>query len=71
VRFVVDGDVHRTLQIDKDGIRASDPDPDSGPDIEIETDIVTLMAMLRSIIADYHTNNPAVRNAKVAGLNPE
>ncbi len=69
VRFVVDGDVQRDLHIDRDGIRAGDPDRD--PEIEVETDIVTLMAMLRAVIADYHTSNPKVRNAKVAGLNAD
>lgn len=70
VRFVVDGTVRRTLAMDANGVRATRDDPDQSPDIEIETDVVTLMAMLRSVIAQYHTNKPKkVLNAKVAGLN--
>jgi hypothetical protein len=70
VRFVVDGTVRRTLEIDANGVRATKEEPDQSTDIEVETDAVTLMAILRSVIAEYHTNKPRkVLNAKVAGLN--
>jgi hypothetical protein len=66
----VDGTARRTLEIDANGVRATKDDPNQSPDIEVETDVVTLMAMLRSVIAEYHTNKPMkVLNAKVAGLN--
>ncbi|MGD9865379.1 MAG: hypothetical protein AB7S99_19420 [Pseudodonghicola sp.] len=59
VRFVVDGTVRRTLAMDAGGIRAID-DPRDGQDvvpaIELETDIMTLMAILRSFIAEFHRN---------------
>lgn len=60
VAFLVDGRVRRSLLIDADGVRAVE-DPTMPPAVEIETDIMTLMAILRSVIADYHTNK----------LNPE
>ncbi|WP_424986608.1 hypothetical protein [Microbulbifer sp. S227A] len=54
VAFLVDGRVRRALLIDADGVRAVD-EPQIPPAVEIETDIMTLMAILRSVIADYHT----------------
>lgn len=53
LRFVVDGTVTRTLQVDESGIRRIDGG-DAPPDMLLETDIVTLMAMLRFCIADHH-----------------
>ena len=54
VSFLIDGRHQRTLLIDATGVRAVD-DPAISPAVEIETDIMTLMAILRSVIADYHT----------------
>ncbi|WP_316774124.1 hypothetical protein [Sedimentitalea todarodis] len=54
VAFLVDGRHRRSLLIDADGVRAVD-DPTIPPAVEIETDIMTLMAILRSVIAEYHT----------------
>ena len=58
VLFVVDGDVHRTLTMDANGICATNPEQSESPAIELETDIMTLLALLRSVIADYHLNAP-------------
>lgn len=59
VRFVVDGAVRRTLAMDAEGIRAIDG-PVNGQDVvpalELETDIMTLMAILRAFIAAFHRN---------------
>lgn len=57
VRFLVDGDVERILHMDADGIA---PAPADGrkPDVEIETDVITLMAILRAVIADFYRNPP-------------
>lgn len=54
VSFLVDGRIRRSLLIDADGVRAVE-EPEIPPAVEIETDIMTLMAILRSVIADYHT----------------
>lgn len=53
-RFVIDGNVVRTVQIDADGLRAVEND-DEDPAFELETDIMTLMAILRNVIAAVHT----------------
>ncbi|MGR3660736.1 MAG: hypothetical protein ACU0CA_06035 [Paracoccaceae bacterium] len=57
VRFVVDGGIVRTLKIDSEGVH-----PVDGQDwiatFELETDIMTLFAILRSVIADFHLNMP-------------
>lgn len=71
VHFLVDGNVNRTLMVDADGIRAIEHDPDADPAIELETDIMTLLALLRSVIADYHLKNPAVTNASIADLSAD
>lgn len=68
VRFLVDGDVHRTLLIDADGIHRVEEDHDQDAAMELETDIMTLLAMLRSIIADYHLKTPAVTNPSIAAF---
>ncbi len=60
VAFLIDGRVRRSLLIDAEGVRAVEKPP-IPPAVEIETDIMTLMAILRSVIADYHTKK----------LNPE
>lgn len=60
VSFLIDGSVLRSLEIDADGVRAIE-NPNLPPAFALETDIMTLMAILRSVIADYHRNN----------LNPE
>ena len=69
--FVVDGDVHRTLIMDADGIRATEPAPDDISAFELETDIMTLLAILRATIADYHLNGPDFPPAGVAELNAD
>ena len=53
VRFLIDGTVERVLHIDASGIHPA-PCDDRANDIEIETDVVTLMAILRAAIADYY-----------------
>lgn len=53
-RFVIDGNVTRDLQIDPYGLHVLDS-IDEEPSFELETDVMTLMAILRSIIADFHT----------------
>ncbi len=55
VSFLIDGNIRRSLIIDASGVRAED-DTDLPPAVEIETDIMTLMAILRSVIADFHLN---------------
>lgn len=52
--FLIDGRVERYVLADKDGVHSVEPS-DRSPDFELETDIVTLMAILRSVIADFHT----------------
>jgi len=59
VHFLVDGSVHRTLQLDAEGIHTISSQ-DCDPALELETDIMTLMAILRSTIANFHLNPPAV-----------
>jgi len=71
VHFVVDGDVHRTLIMDADGIRATEPGPDDIPAFELETDIMTLLAILRATIADFHLNAPDFPPAGIAELSPD
>ena len=55
LRFLVDGKVSRVLQVDADGLRLSG-DATATPDFELETDIMTLMAILRATIAQFHLN---------------
>jgi len=69
--FVVDGNVHRTLIMDAKGIRSIDPAPDNTPDFELETDIMTLLALLRAAIADFHLNAPDFPPAGIATSNPD
>ena len=57
VRFLVDGSVERVLHMDGDGVGHA-PADERAPDVEIETDVVTLMAMLRAAIADFFHNPP-------------
>ena len=57
-RFLVDGDVERILQMDATGLHVVDV-VEGEPDFELETDIMTLMAILRSVIAEYHHNKNA------------
>jgi hypothetical protein len=71
VRFVVDGDVHRTLIMDADGIRTLEIGQDPVPAIELETDIMTLLALLRSTIADFHLNTPDVTASSITALSAE
>lgn len=52
-RFIIDGTVSRTVQIDADGVRSTQA-ADITPAFELETDIMTLMAILRSVIAEFH-----------------
>ncbi len=52
--FLIDGRVERRVLVDGDGVRAVQTS-DRVPDFEMETDIMTLMAILRSLIADFHT----------------
>ena len=58
VRFVVDGTVERTLRLDDMGVHDVSHEPDIWPEIEIETDILTLLAMLRAEIARFHMTKP-------------
>jgi len=71
VHFVVDGDVHRTLIMDADGIRPLESRPDEVPTIELETDVVTLLALLRSTIADFHLKTPDVTASSITALSAE
>lgn len=57
VRFVVDGSETRLLRMDGRGLHDVSHQ-DRGADIEIETDMVTLLAMLRSVIAEFHHRKP-------------
>ena len=57
-RFLIDGDVERVLRMDAAGLQVVDA-TDETPDFELETDIMTLMAILRSVIAEYHHNKNA------------
>lgn len=68
LRFLVDGDVDRTLVVDASGLRAVDTGQGGDPAFELETDIMTLLAMLRSVIADFHLKTPAVTNPNIAEL---
>lgn len=68
VRFVIDGDVDRCLTIDATGLGLATPEHARTPDAEIETDIMTLMAILRSLIAEHHLNTPDVTAASVTNL---
>jgi len=53
VSFLIDGSVSRYIECDADGVRPVS-DPDQPPAVELETDIMTLMAILRWIIAEFH-----------------
>ena len=53
-RFLIDGRIERFVIVDKDGVRAIDG-LNQTADFELETDVMTLMAILRSVIADFHT----------------
>ncbi|MCB1342311.1 MAG: hypothetical protein KDK24_14835 [Pseudooceanicola sp.] len=57
VRFVIDGTVERTLRFDDRGLHDVSHE-DAWPEIEIETDILTLLAMLRAEIARFHMTKP-------------
>lgn len=57
VRFVIDGTVERTLRFDEFGLHDVSHE-DVWPEIEIETDVVTLLAMLRAEIARHHVTRP-------------
>ena len=57
VRFVVDGSVERTLQLDDLGLHDVSSE-ELEPDIEFETDVLTLLALLRSAIAEFHVKQP-------------
>ncbi|MEC7256685.1 MAG: hypothetical protein VXW58_02600 [Pseudomonadota bacterium] len=57
VRFVVDGTTRRTIRLDDLGVRdVSHLDP--AAEIELETDVMTLLALLRSAIAQFHVLKP-------------
>ena len=70
--FTVDGFVTRHLELSAAGI-AVVPSGTRAADIEIETDIVTLMAMLRAFIAQHHRRTRANGEApgRVAALGPD
>jgi len=70
VRFLVDGEVSRPLMLDSRGIHAADT-LDRTPDIDLETDAMTLLAILRSIIADYHLNKAELSPAALTVLSAE
>lgn len=53
--FLIDGRIERRLLVNQDGVSVVSA-TERKPDFELETDITTLMAILRSIIADFHTN---------------
>lgn len=57
VRFLIDGSVERVLHMDDRGLH-NVTGSDATPAIDLETDVVTLMAILRSIIADFHLHKP-------------
>ncbi|MHA6262360.1 hypothetical protein ACXYMO_04090 [Arenibacterium sp. CAU 1754] len=57
VRFLVDGSVERTLHLDDRGLHDVSG-TDVTPAIELETDVVTLLAILRAVIADFHLRRP-------------
>ena len=71
VRFLVDGTVERILRMDEEGLRAIDGTA-ATPDVELETDIMTLMAILRSVIADYHrATKTYAAPGRVAAIPPD
>ncbi len=64
-KFVVDGSVERLLRMDDRGLH--NVTGQSIPaDVEIETDIMTLLAMLRAAIAQYHVLRPPYPDLPVA-----
>lgn len=64
-RFIVDGNVERLLRMDDRGLH--DATGQKVPaDVEIETDIVTLLALLRAAIAEYHMRRPPYPELPVA-----
>lgn len=57
VRFVIDGNHRRTLRLDDHGLHdVSGEDPEA--EVELETDILTLLALLRAQIAEFHHTRP-------------
>ena len=59
IRFIIDGTVVRTLRFDDHGMHnVSQALLDADPDVEVETDIVTLLALLRAEIAKFHHLRP-------------
>ena len=57
VRFVIDGSHRRTLRLDDRGLHDVSRD-DPPAEVELETDILTLMALLRAQIAEFHHTRP-------------
>ena len=53
VHFLIDGASTRRLRFDDDGVRAVE-DSNEPAAVALETDMATLMALLRWVIAQYH-----------------
>ena len=64
-RFVVDGTVDRMIRMDDVGLHDV-TGQNVHPDVEFETDIMTLLALLRSEIAQFHHLRPPYPDLPVA-----
>jgi hypothetical protein len=70
VRFVVDGQHVRVLRLDAFGLHLV-PDDMNSADVEIDTDIVTLLALLRALIAEFHYTRPAYPELPQSAFGPD
>lgn len=70
IRFVVDGKFVRVLRLDEFGLHVDSRELDS-PDVDIDTDIVTLLALLRALIAEFHYTKPAYPELPQSALGPD
>ncbi|MCF6231689.1 MAG: hypothetical protein L3J36_01090 [Rhodobacteraceae bacterium] len=56
--------------MDAKGIRIFENGQDWNPAIDLETDIMTLLAILRPTIAEFHRNEGEVDPTAIIALNP-
>lgn len=64
-RFIVDGTVERLIRMDDGGLHDATGQK-MRADVEFETDVMTLLALLRSEIAQYHHLRPPYPDLPVA-----
>lgn len=70
VRFIVDGTNVRLLRLDENGLH-NVSHLDEPAQIELDTDIVTLLAILRAVIARFHHLRPPYPQLPQSAYGPE